>query len=827
MLIDKCKWMLFLTLVGIKAYSVPVDYTHDVRPILAENCFYCHGQDAAKRKAKLRLDTKEGQRANDIIIPGDVENSELIARIFSADEDEHMPPKSSNRQLTDEQKAILNRWVKEGAEFAPHWSFTSLKRPSVPTWDATTWVRNPIDSFVINKLKKSGLVPSQEATKETLIRRLSLDLTGLPPTLNEVEEFLNDEKPDAYERLVDRLMASPHYGEKMALPWLDSARYADSNGYQQDGDTFQWIWRDWVVKAMNDNMPFDEFTVEQLAGDLLPHPTQEQKVATAFNRNHLLNGEGGAIPEEQRYVSLFDRVDTTSTTWLGLTMACAQCHDHKYDPIKQKDYYAFMDAFNHLPETGGTNISAGTRIKLAKPVLDLGSPETIKKIKALEAKLKENKSEQQIGALLTKWIAEVAKDKDFPDREIYIAATLSESDKTDSQRSALRRYHYTKVLPIQSPKLYKDSEELIRLKSEEDPMVMIMEDSKPRDTFILDRGNYESHLSKVVFDTPEFLPPMQTNLPHNRLGLARWLVNPANPLTARVTVNRYWQTFFGLGIVKTSEDFGVQSDPPLHQELLDWLASEFVSSGWNVKYIQRLIVTSATYRQSSVVTPYLQEKDPENRLYARGARFRMPAMLIRDQALETSGLLVDKIGGKPVYPYQPADIWGSLNITKERDFTYPESKGADLYRRSIYTFWRRTVAPANMFDASARNTCKVRTMITSTPLHALVTLNDPTYIEAARKLAEKTLHAKFWKSSRIKYAFRTILSRYPDSEEIKILTQSYNKQLAYYKVNPNAAISILKVGSSAVDATNSAPEEAAFTTLCLAIYNLDEALTKS
>jgi hypothetical protein len=821
------KWIILVSLIGIDGYSDPVDYTHEVRPILSENCFYCHGQDATKRKAKLRLDTKEGQRGNEVVIPKDAENSELIARIFSKDEDEHMPPKSSNRQLTEEQKLVLTRWINEGASFTPHWSFTELKRPSIPKTVDSNWIKNPIDSFVLQKLVRSGLVPSNEATKETLIRRLSLDLTGLPPTLNEVDDFVNDESTNAYEHVVDRLMASQHYGEKMALPWLDSARYADSNGYQEDGDTFQWIWRDWVVKAMNANMPFDQFTIEQLAGDLLPNSTQEQKIATAFNRNHLLNGEGGAIPEEQRNVSLFDRVDTTSTTWLGLTMACAQCHDHKYDPIKQKDYYAFMDAFNHLPETGGSNISAGSRIRLAKPVLDLGSPEHKKQIKTLEDKKKENKSDQQISALLAKWIAEVAKNKDFPDKEIYLAATLSESDKTDSQRSALRRYHYKKVLPTQSPELYKDSEELIRLKSDDDPMVMVMEDSKPRDTYILDRGNYESHLGKVNFNTPEFLPPMPSNSPHNRLGLARWIVSPANPLTARVTVNRYWQTFFGLGIVKTSEDFGVQSDPPVHQELLDWLASEFVSSGWNVKHIQRLIVTSATYRQSSLVTPYLLDKDPENRLYARGARFRMPAMLIRDQALATSGLLVDKIGGKPVYPYQPADIWGSLNITKERDFTYPQSKGNDLYRRSIYTFWRRTVAPANMFDASVRNTCKVRSMITSTPLHALVTLNDPTYIEAARRLAQKTLRAKFWKTSRISYAFKAVLSRYPDSEEKEILTQCYNKQLTHFKNNPTSALSILKVGDSSFDTKYPAPEEAAFTAVCLAIFNLDEALTKS
>lgn len=822
-----------VTLMGLVLQSVPlqavesIDYSRDIRPILSENCFQCHGQDPAKREAKLRLDTFEGQRKGDTIVPGKPDDSELIYRIFSDEEDVQMPPRTSHRSLSSEQRSLLRRWIEEGAPFSPHWAFTRIERPNPPAVHARGWVINPIDQFVLAKLEHEKLAPSPEASRETLIRRVTLDLIGLPPTLAEIDAFLRDRKPGAYERVVDRLLASPRYGERMALPWLDAARYADSNGFQQDGDTFQWIWRDWVVNALNANEPFDQFTIEQLAGDLLPNPTVEQRIATAFNRNHLLNGEGGAIPEEQRFVALFDRVDTTSTNWLGLTMACAQCHDHKFDPISQKDYYAMLAAFNQVPETG--IVSGGAyKIRVAKPILDLATPEQLARIDALEARLNSPEIESKIKVWMAEWERQVLDDPNFENAVVKKTIPTPPTERSQTQIALLRRSFIQTGLRKIDPALAAEFEELDGLKNDDRPRVMVMEDGPHRDTFILDRGNYESPRAKVEFATPEFLPPLPPGAPRNRLGLAQWLVSPEQPLTARVIVNRHWQTFFGLGLLKTSEDFGVQGEPPVHRALLDWLAAEYRDGGWNTKALHRLIVTSATYRQSSKSTALLNERDPENRLFARGARFRLPAMLIRDQALAASGLLVNKLGGKPVYPYQPADIWGALAITKERDFTYPQSHGADLYRRSLYTFWRRTVAPANIFNASSRNTCTVRTTLTSTPLHALTTLNDPTYVEAARVLAAHVIHTGGRSATgRIRLAFRTVLGRYPDSTEIKLLRASLEKQRKRFRANAPAAHTFLSAGESPVDASIDPAEHAAYAALCLAILNLDEALTKS
>ena len=861
-----------------QAASAPprVNYGREVRPILSENCFYCHGQDANKRKAKLQLNTRAGQRTNDVVVPGQPDKSELIRRIYTTNTDDQMPPLDSHRVLTAAQKSLLERWIAEGAEYSGHWAFEPLEKPKLPVVKHQKWVRNPIDQLVLTKLEANKLAPAPEAARETLIRRVTLDLTGLPPTLAEVDAFLADKKSGAYERVVDRLLQSEHYGERMALPWLDAARYADSNGFQQDGDTFQWMWRDWVVRALNTNMPFDQFTIEQLAGDLLPEATVEQKIATAFNRNHMLNGEGGAIPEEQRHVILFDRVDTTATTWLGLTVACAQCHDHKYDPITQRDYYALMAAFNNLPENGVTPIIP-YKVRVAEPLLDVATPEQKAKLGDLTSRLKALKEMQkdftnQLETLQREWETKVAADEKFPDAAIREFAMLPRNDKPGPREARLKEYFTDKVLPGLSTSpataIGKLERELNNFKNDDYPRVMVMAETKPRDTFVLDRGNYEARKDKVVFSTPAFLPSMPTNAPRNRLGLARWLVSAEQPLTARVVVNRQWQMFFGLGLVKTSEDFGVQSEAPAYRELLDWLAAEFanvppasrreeatenaqrlVESGdagkspastrrdtaatfssttaWNLKHLHRLIVTSATYRQSSRVPPELLERDPENRLYARGARFRLPAMLLRDQALAASGLLVNKLGGKPVYPYQPKGIWDSLAITKERDFTYPQSSGADLYRRSLYTFWRRTVAPANLFDASTRNVCKVRTGVTSTPLHALTTLNDPTYVEAARALAEHVLRdADAKPGARLDYAFRRVLARHPDQAEAKLLRASLDKQLVKFRADQASAEAFLSNGASPRDSKLDAAEHAAYAAVCLGILNLDEALTK-
>ena len=749
----------------------PLDFNRDIRPILSENCFYCHGQDGNKREADLRLDDRQAAIDAGAIVPGDTGSSVILERIHSTDADVVMPPPDSNRRLSAEQKQLLDRWIREGAEYAPHWGFVTPERPEPPAVNRRTWIRNLIDTFVLAKLEAVGLAPSPEADRPTLIRRLHADLVGLPPTPAEVDAFVADASPDAYEQLVERLLASPHYGERQALAWLDAARYADSNGFQQDGDTWQWIWRDWVVTSLNTDMPFDRFSIEQLAGDLLPEATLEQKIATGFNRNHLLNGEGGAIAEEQRFNNLFDRVDTTATTWLGLTLACAQCHDHKYDPLTMVDYYGRLDAFNRVPETGApTRFSA--RIRVAPPVVELPD-------ESLRRRMKE------LGELL--------------------AAYGEES-------------------PEETARLQK---ELADLKADKLPRVMVMSDAKPRKTKILDRGDYLSPKGDPLeFLPPAFLPPLPEGLPRNRLGLARWLFLPEHPLTARVQVNRMWQQFFGTGIVKTTEDMGVQSEYPLHMALLDWLAVEFRARGWSQKAIHRLLVTSAAYRQSGRVTPEHLATDPENRLHARAARFRMPSLVLRDVALSAAGLLDRRVGGPPVYPYQPDAIWESLAITKERDFTYPISSGSDLYRRSLYTFWRRTVSPANMFDTANRQTCSVRASRTSTPLHALTTLNDPTWVEAARVLAERSMTSAADLDGRLSHAFRQVVARRPSDYDLNALRTAYARQRELYAADPAAARQLVAVGASPRDDSRDPVEHAALTNVCLAILNLDEALTR-
>jgi hypothetical protein len=646
----------------------------------------------------------------------------------------------------------------------------------------------------------------------------------------------------AYEHLVDRLLASPHYGERMALAWLDAARYADSNGFQQDGDTWQWIWRDWLVKALNDDMPFDQFTIRLLAGDILPDATIEDKIASGFNRNHLLNGEGGAIAEEQRFVNLFDRIDTTATTWLGLTMACAQCHDHKYDPITQRDYYSLLDAFNRVPESGTPQFFS-SRIRVAAPFVELATREYKDRLAELEAKRDAAEAESKLAAqsAFEGWRLGILTDnkpadgKGLPDA-LVVLLRKADDDRTAEEKSALetglRKHFDNKVRPMLTAKLPALStadlarKQLNDYRGDQLPRVMVMSDAKPRQTTILTRGEYLKPGAKVAFATPAFLPPMPKEAPANRLGLARWLVMPEHPLTARVQVNRMWQHAFGTGIVKTSEDFGVQSEYPVHGDLLDWLAVEFQSRGWSMKDMQRLIVTSATYRQSSRVTSEHRARDLENRLYARASRFRMSSLILRDWALATSGLLDLRIGGAPVYPYQPDAVWEALAVTKERDFTYPASSGKDLYRRSLYTFWRRTVGPANMFDVSNRQTCRVRTATTSTPLHALTTLNDPTWVEAARNLAQRVMKSSMSIDERLSDAFRLVVCRQPTEADLRVLHRALERQVGIYSNNNSDAHALLAVGQSKRDGTLDVAEYAAYSSVCLAIMNLDEALTR-
>jgi len=802
---------------ALAAEPPPLSYGRDIRPILAENCFFCHGQDPNKRKADLRLDTAVGQKT--VITVGKPDASELVKRLLATD-DSLMPPVKSNRKLTPAQKETLRRWVQEGARFDTHWAYVAPTKITIPKMDG---VRHPIDAFIRSKLTAKGLTPSPEADRVTLIRRLSFDLTGLPPTPEEVDAFVNDREATAYEKVVDRLMKSPQYGERMALPWLDAARYADSNGFQQDGDTFQWVWRDWVVKALNDNMPFDRFTIEQLAGDLLPNPTREQKVATAFNRNHLVNGEGGAIPEEQRFVVLFDRVDVTATNWLGLTMACAQCHDHKYDPLTSKDYYSLMAAFNNVSESG-TAGRQSSKSRASPPFLEAPTADQAAQMVSLD------KIVTDLRSLLTEkrlvWERRVAVDPDLTEPAIR-ALVLVVDPKTKGNRDAQLKKHFEEKIEPQLVALLKAAEkEATDYRTDEIPKVMVMADDRPRATFMLDRGEYLKPKEKVTIATPAFLPQLPADAPKNRLGIARWLVSAENPLTARVAVNRLWQTVFGAGLVRTSEDFGVQSEVPEHQALLDWLAVDFRESGWDMKKLHRLILTSATYKQASRVTADAYKIDPENRYLARGPRYRLPAMFLRDAALATSGLLDIRIGGKPVYPYQPQGIWDSLAITNERDFTYPMSKKADLYRRSIYTFWRRTVGPANMFDASSRQACKVRTSITNTPLHALTTLNDPTWTEAARVLAEKVMLEAKEPDDRLRRAFRRILSRVPRDQELVVLRNMLAKQTELFRKDPAAATKVISIGQAARNTKLDPVEHAAWSAIVLALFNLDEALTR-
>lgn len=843
-------WLLLMVLVWIGSLSTAqslaadaeIDFNRDIRPILAENCFYCHGQDGNKRQGGLRLDQREAAVDSGAVVPFDESGSVLLQRVNSDDANLQMPPPNSGRILTDVQKQKLKQWIVEGAKYSTHWAFVAPQRPAEPRVRNPAWVRNPIDSFVLKRLETEGLQPAAEADRAVLIRRLSIDLTGLPPTPQEIDDFVASTDPLAYEQLVDRLLASPHYGERMALPWLDAARYADSNGFQQDGDTWQWIWRDWLVSSLNRDLPFDQFTIWQLAGDLLPEPTNEQKIASGFNRNHLLNGEGGAIPEEQRWVILFDRMETTATTWLGLTMNCAQCHDHKYDPVTMRDYYSLLDGFNRVPESG-TPQYFSSRIRVAAPFLEVPDESFLQRQSELQSAVMA--AEVQIRAATAdefeKWQQSVRSAGVLPGGEslpeaLKLLLAKPGGDLSAEEQSAieseLRRLFDQKAVPALKDRIpaigQRDAaaRNLADFRADRLPRVMIMSDAQPRETRILNRGDYLTPGDKVDFGTPAFLPALPADAPRNRLGFARWLVSGQHPLAARVQVNRMWQYFFGTGLVRTSEDLGVQSEYPEHLPLLDWLAVEFPSRGWSMKQMHRLIVTSAAYRQSSRVTGESYLRDPENRLLARGSRFRMPAMILRDWALASAGLLDVRIGGPPVYPYQPDGIWESLAITKERDFTYPASVGSDLYRRSLYTFWRRTVGPANIFDSSNRQACRVRQTPTSTPLHALTTLNDPTWVEAARVLAQRTLLESKDTDIRLTAAFRRVAGRNPAASDLIVLRRLLKRQLEIYAADPEGAKQLLKTGASDRSTDLSETEHAAWTAVCLAVLNLDEVLVR-
>jgi hypothetical protein len=808
-----------------QAADAPVNFSRDILPILSDNCFHCHGQDEKARQGDLRLDTKAGALRTEepVIVPGKSGESVLIQRITSQDADEMMPPPKSNRKLSPAQIELLKRWVDQGAAWGKHWSYEPPVRPELPKVKDAAWSKNGIDPFIRARLEQEGLQPSPAAPKEALLRRVTLDLTGLPPPLAEIDAFLADNSPDAYEKVVDWLLASPRYGQRMAWEWLDAARYADSNGYQGDTDRTMWPWRDWVVKSLNDNMPYDQFTVEQLAGDLLPNATTEQKLATGFNRNHMINGEGGRIPEENRIEYIMDQTETLATVWLGVTMTCCRCHDHKYDPFAQRDYYRMFAYFNQTPVNGDG------RSGQTKPVVELVSAEQVQRKAELQKEYNEllkplrDKEQKLKDAIQAPKEGEEAVAIPAP---VDTALRKDPGVRTDAERDDLKKHFSESDAEYVAMLMKFDATRKARDQFNKSiPQVMVMEDMEaPRETFILARGAYDKPGDKVSAGVPESLPPLPPYSQPNRLALARWLVSPEQPLTARVTVNRAWQTFFGTGLVKTVEDFGVQGERPSHPELLDWLATEFVRTGWNVKALHRLLVTSATYRQASKVTPALLERDPENRLLARGPRHRLPSWMIRDQALAVSGLLVDQIGGPPVKPYQPEGIWEEATFGK---ISYKQDHGDALYRRSMYTFWRRIVGPTMFFDTASRQTCTVNAVRTNTPLHALVTINEPTYVEAARTLAQRVMQqAGSEPGSRVELAFRLATSRLPTAREKEILLAALEKLKESFAPDPAAAAKLLKVGESARDEKLDPIEHAAYMSLCSLILNLDEVLTR-
>jgi hypothetical protein len=1029
-----------------------INYNRHIRPILSDTCFRCHGPDAETREAGLRFDVRESaikKLASDkvAIQPGDSGNSELLRRINSTDPDTLMPPAASNKHLSERDRQLLKLWIEQGAEYHPHWAFEPLVRSAVPpVKDAIATIRNPIDAFVAARLVEEGLAMSPVADKTTLIRRVSLDLSGLPPTLAEVDAFLKDDSPEAYEKVVDRLLASPRYAERMAMNWLDLARYADTHGYNNDGERKQWPWRDWVINAFHTNMPYDQFITEQLAGDLLENATIQQRLATAFGRNHVITSEGGIIEEEYRVEYVADRVHTTATVFLGLSLQCARCHDHKFDPISQRDYYRFFAFFNNVPEKilnynkgfaaapfiqAPSPFQSSDTARLEQDIINieksrvarasqieeplaiwLRDPANLTKLSAtpvgLLTRLSLDEAEgntvrdavesTHLGTIHgnVKWTAgkfhqalefdgkthvdlgqlvEFEHDKPFsisawvfptslepstviskiddnnayrgfdliieqgkpamhivshwPDNGLKVIAKqplslnawhhvlatydgskqaagvtiyvdgvatpleatndkLRDSIKTEQpvrlgQRSASVPFHgkidevqlYANRLTADDAKQLESGQELADLskilaipaadrnpaqqaqlrnyylekidephralslelaektkqRAEHEkafPETMVMEEMpQPRPAFLLKRGQYDQPGEPVSAGVLENLLPLPTGSPANRLGLAKWLVDPKHPLTARVTVNRWWQMLFGTGIVETVEDFGSQGAWPTNPELLDWLAMELISSGWNVKQMQKLMVMSATYRQTSRVTPALHERDPKNQLLARGSRFRLPAETIRDNALAISGLLVNRLGGPSVKPYQPDGLWQDVSV--ERSAVYKEDDGDNLYRRSMYTFWKRTCPPPSLstFDAPDRETCLIRRARTNTPLQALVLMNDPTYVEASRKLAESVLlEGGETAEARLNHAFRVVLAREARPAERQVLLPMIAESISRFRSAPQQADKLLAVGKSSRNKQLDPIELAAWSTLASVLLSLDETISK-
>ena len=766
-----------------------IRFDRDVRPILATYCLECHGPDSRARKGRLRFDDRDSvfreRRGRRVVDRESPAKSELLVRVASDDDDTRMPPPDSPRQPSAAEIDVLRRWVESGAPWEEHWAFLRPVRPAVPVPRHRGRVRNPIDAFVFARLEAEGLQPSPRADPVTLLRRLSLTLTGLPPSPAEVDAYLADASSEsAYLSAIERLLASPRYGEHFAMDWLDAARYADTSGYQADWERFMWPWRDWVVDALNSNLPFDQFTVEQLAGDLLPEATTSQLIATGFNRNHRVNDEGGSLDEEFEVEYVVDRVDTTATVWLGLSAGCARCHDHKYDPITQREFYQLYAFFDNVPEKG-----IDGRKGAARPFIEVPDEEARAALKVARERL----------------------------------AELRAADSTSQQ--GVEGAGDIRAL----------EKEVRRLEKRATVQVQVMEERSERQpTYLLMRGAYDrpdrsEALSPAL---PAIFGSLPTDTPANRLALARWIVGPENPLTARVIVNRIWQHWFGTGLVRTSEDFGTRGERPSHPELLDWLATEFVRRAWDLKAMHRLIAESATFQQASRVGGQLGLRDPENRLLARGPRRRLSGAAIRDQALFVSGLLSPKVGGPPVKPYQPPGLWKELSFATGKtsvDF-YVQDHGESLYRRSLYTFWKRSVAPPRLaiFDGGGREACRVRSGLTNTPMQALVLQNDVTFVEAARHLAERLLIelASEDDAARIVHGWRLVLSRRPDEAELAVLLRALERYRRRFRETPQAAAALLEFGEAERDARLDPVEHAALTLVAQTLLNLDEAITR-
>jgi hypothetical protein len=780
-----------------------VDFNRDIRPILSRNCAACHGPDEKKREAALRLDMRDtatalhdGHRA---ITPGDPKQSELVRRVSSDDADERMPPPSTGKRLTAQEIDRLSRWIAQGARYSPHWAYVKPVRLPTPQVADGAWSRNDIDRFVLARLETEKLHPMPEADRNVLIRRLSLDLTGLPPTIAEVDQFVNDKSSDAYEKLVDRLLAREAFGEHWARIWLDLARYADSAGYVSDVPREIWAFRDYVIRSLNANKPFDQFTIEQIAGDLLPNPSEEQIIATAFHRNTQTNNEGGSDREEYRNVAIVDRVNTTMSVWMGTTMACAQCHDHKYDPISQKEYFQFFAVFNNTEDADRQD---------ERPVHSFYTEPQKKEREKLQAEIAE--LEPLAPAEEKAPVSQPKRKKNEDGKEkVTVEKPVGKQPSTEvGKRLADLKTRLAAIRPYTVP-----------IQRELPP-------GSRRATSIQYRGNFLDRGPQVSEGVPAVFHPVSKDLPPNRLALAKWLVDANNPLTARVLANRLWEKMFGIGLVSTSEDLGTQGDLPSHPELLDYLATELVASHWDIKHMVRLMVTSAAYRQSSRVAPELQERDPDNRLLARGPRFRLDAEAVRDQSLAVSGLLSAKMYGPAVRPLQPSF---GLSAAFGGGMDWQTSDGEDRFRRAVYTTWRRTNPYPSMstFDSASREVCALRRPRTNTPLQALVTLNDPVYVEAAQALARRIAREGGpAPADKVRYGFRLCLARSPSDAETERLVQLYEKSRERFARQPKEALKLATEPLGLMPSGTDTAQMAAWTAVGNVLLNLDEMLMR-